>query len=214
MIRETVEAFVDAKMERADISEALYQVSADVGGPALIKRISQRLRKAVEAMLQTAQISNRHRTNSRSISCLQPWRARCFPCWNLDHLRPQSPSRESNSCYFASHTWRPRRRSAFIALKVVPRKSSATSGECPISPPASQTRGGGLGRRLRTVSTPSNPIDWRYAASYTSSTECIPPKSLQSAVSSTTRWDTDSIQAGIECGILGIRRNDEREAWH
>jgi tetracycline repressor-like protein len=49
-----VEAFVDAKMERADISVALYRISADVGGPALIKRISQRSRKAVEAMLQTA----------------------------------------------------------------------------------------------------------------------------------------------------------------
>ena len=55
MMREMVEAFVDAKMDRADISVALYQVSADVGGPALLKRISQRSRKAVEAMLQTAQ---------------------------------------------------------------------------------------------------------------------------------------------------------------
>jgi AcrR family transcriptional regulator len=54
MIRDMVEAFVDAKMERADISVALYRVSADVGGPTLIKRISQRSRKAVEAMLQTA----------------------------------------------------------------------------------------------------------------------------------------------------------------
>jgi AcrR family transcriptional regulator len=54
MIREMVEAFVDAKMERADISVALYRVSANIGGPALIKRISQRLRKAVETMLQTA----------------------------------------------------------------------------------------------------------------------------------------------------------------
>lgn|SRR5580700_4384406 len=54
MIREMVEAFVDAKMERADISVALYRVSAEVGGPALIKRISQRSRRAVEAMLQTA----------------------------------------------------------------------------------------------------------------------------------------------------------------
>jgi AcrR family transcriptional regulator len=54
MIRDMVEAYVDAKMERADISVALYRVSADVGGPELIKRISQRLRKAVEAMLQTA----------------------------------------------------------------------------------------------------------------------------------------------------------------
>ena len=54
MIREMVEAFVDAKMDRADISVALYQVAADAGGPALLKRISQRSRKAVEAMLQTA----------------------------------------------------------------------------------------------------------------------------------------------------------------
>jgi AcrR family transcriptional regulator len=54
MIKEMVEAFVDAKMERADVSVALYRVSADVGGPTLIKRISQRSRKAVEAMLQTA----------------------------------------------------------------------------------------------------------------------------------------------------------------
>ena len=54
MIKEMVEAFVDAKMERADISVALYRVSAELGGPALIKQITQRLRKAVEAMLQTA----------------------------------------------------------------------------------------------------------------------------------------------------------------
>ena len=54
MIREMVEAFVDAKMDRADISVALYQVSADVGGPALLKRVSQRSRKAVERMLETA----------------------------------------------------------------------------------------------------------------------------------------------------------------
>lgn len=54
MIQEMVEAFVDAKMERADISVALYRISADVGGPALAKRVNQRLRKAVEAMLETA----------------------------------------------------------------------------------------------------------------------------------------------------------------
>ena len=54
MIQEMVEAFVDAKMERADISVALYKVASGVGGPALIKRINQRSRKALEAMLQTA----------------------------------------------------------------------------------------------------------------------------------------------------------------
>src|SRR6476660_1353257 len=33
MIRKVVEAFVDAKMERSDIAVALYQISANVGGP-------------------------------------------------------------------------------------------------------------------------------------------------------------------------------------
>jgi AcrR family transcriptional regulator len=54
MIREMVEAFVDAKMDRADVSVALYQVAVDVGGPALVKRINQRSRETVEAMLETA----------------------------------------------------------------------------------------------------------------------------------------------------------------
>jgi AcrR family transcriptional regulator len=54
MIRQVVEAFVDAKMKRSDISMALYRVSADVGGAALVKRATQRSRKAIEAMLQTA----------------------------------------------------------------------------------------------------------------------------------------------------------------
>jgi AcrR family transcriptional regulator len=54
MIKEMVEAFVDAKMARADISVALYRVAGDVGGTALVKRVSQRLRKAVGEMLQTA----------------------------------------------------------------------------------------------------------------------------------------------------------------
>jgi len=54
MIKQVVEVFVDVKMDRADISVALYQVAADVGGPALVKRAGQRMRKALEAMLQTA----------------------------------------------------------------------------------------------------------------------------------------------------------------
>ena len=54
MTKEMVEAFVDAKMERADISVALYRVAADVGGPTLVKRVNQRTRKAVEATLETA----------------------------------------------------------------------------------------------------------------------------------------------------------------
>jgi AcrR family transcriptional regulator len=54
MIRAVVEAFVDAKMERIDVSLALYQFAADVGGPALARRVGQRSRKALESMLQTA----------------------------------------------------------------------------------------------------------------------------------------------------------------
>ena len=54
MIRRVVEAFVDVKMQRADISVALYKVAPDVGGPALVKQTGQRLRKAIEAMLVTA----------------------------------------------------------------------------------------------------------------------------------------------------------------
>jgi len=41
-------------MERIDISRALYQFAADVGGPALVKRVGLRSRKALEGMLQTA----------------------------------------------------------------------------------------------------------------------------------------------------------------
>jgi len=54
MIRQVVEAFVDVKMQRADISVALYKVAPDVGGPVLVKQTGQRLRKAVESMLMTA----------------------------------------------------------------------------------------------------------------------------------------------------------------
>jgi AcrR family transcriptional regulator len=52
MIKRVVEVLVDAKMDRADISVALYQVAP--GGPALVKRAGQRMRKALEAMLHTA----------------------------------------------------------------------------------------------------------------------------------------------------------------
>lgn len=54
MMQQVVEAFVDAKMERSDISAALYRVAANVDGPAVVKRSVQRTRKALDAMLQTA----------------------------------------------------------------------------------------------------------------------------------------------------------------
>ncbi len=54
MVKDVVEAFVDAKMRRTDISTALYQIASDVGGPMLVKRTAQRSRKALAAMLRTA----------------------------------------------------------------------------------------------------------------------------------------------------------------
>jgi AcrR family transcriptional regulator len=54
MITAVVEAFVDAKMARIDTSVALYQIAAGIGGPALVKRVGQRSRKALEAALRTA----------------------------------------------------------------------------------------------------------------------------------------------------------------
>jgi AcrR family transcriptional regulator len=54
MIRTIVEAFLAAKLERTDISQALYHYAADVGGPALAKRVGLRSRKALEAVLHTA----------------------------------------------------------------------------------------------------------------------------------------------------------------
>jgi AcrR family transcriptional regulator len=54
MVQAVVEAFVDAKMERPDISAALYRIAADIGGPVLVQRTGERSRQALEAMLRTA----------------------------------------------------------------------------------------------------------------------------------------------------------------
>src|SRR5215469_15908131 len=54
MIPELVEAYVNIKMDRADISVALYKIVPDVGGHAVVERLSRRLRRAIDAMLQTA----------------------------------------------------------------------------------------------------------------------------------------------------------------
>jgi AcrR family transcriptional regulator len=54
MIRQLVEAYVTVKMDRADISVALYKVAPAIGGAALVERVGRRLRKGIEAMLQTA----------------------------------------------------------------------------------------------------------------------------------------------------------------
>jgi AcrR family transcriptional regulator len=63
MMREMVEAFVDVKIERADISVALYRVSAEIGGPELMKEVSQRLHRAIERMIRTAPDLQSHPDN-------------------------------------------------------------------------------------------------------------------------------------------------------
>ncbi|MGA7808914.1 TetR/AcrR family transcriptional regulator [Bradyrhizobium sp.] len=54
MVKQVVEAFVDVKMQRADISAALYRIAADIDGPALIQRAALRMQKAFAAALRTA----------------------------------------------------------------------------------------------------------------------------------------------------------------
>ena len=95
MIREMVEAFVDANMDRADISVALHQVAADVGGP-LIKRINQRSRKTVEAMLETASdIKSPPDKFAIDLMLSATGGRRCVPCWRLDHRRRRPAKREA-----------------------------------------------------------------------------------------------------------------------
>jgi len=53
MIKEVVETFVNAKIARADISVALYRIAPDVGGQAL-ERVTQRMRRAIVRMLESA----------------------------------------------------------------------------------------------------------------------------------------------------------------
>jgi len=54
MVRTVVEAFVDAKMERPDISVALYQIAAGVGGDTLVDRNRRRWQKTMEEVVGTA----------------------------------------------------------------------------------------------------------------------------------------------------------------
>ena len=61
MIESVVEAFVDAKMERSDISMALYATAVGVQERALVNRAGKRARDAIASMLATvpeAQLSD------------------------------------------------------------------------------------------------------------------------------------------------------------
>ena len=54
MIESVVEAFVDAKMERSDISMALYATAVGVQEGALVNKAGKRARAAMASMLATA----------------------------------------------------------------------------------------------------------------------------------------------------------------
>jgi AcrR family transcriptional regulator len=54
MCETIVNAFIDAKTERADLSRALYLPAAVAGGAAIVKVQSDRVGNAVAAMLETA----------------------------------------------------------------------------------------------------------------------------------------------------------------
>jgi AcrR family transcriptional regulator len=54
LARDVVEAFVDAKLARTDISTALYRIAAQVGGPTLVAGTQRRLKGTVMEAFRTA----------------------------------------------------------------------------------------------------------------------------------------------------------------
>lgn len=54
VVQYAVEAYVDAKMARRDVSIALYRIAAEIDGPAVAQRSLQRSARALERALQTA----------------------------------------------------------------------------------------------------------------------------------------------------------------
>lgn len=54
VVQYAVEAYVDAKMARRDISTALYRIAAEIDGPAVARRSLHRSAKALERTLQAA----------------------------------------------------------------------------------------------------------------------------------------------------------------
>jgi AcrR family transcriptional regulator len=53
MVNRVVDAFIDAKMRRVDLSLALYAISGELNGPALVQKITKRLNNAFVEMLNT-----------------------------------------------------------------------------------------------------------------------------------------------------------------
>ena len=54
MVHHVISRFIDAKMERTDISMALYRISAELGGATIVRSVGERSNRAIEKMLLTA----------------------------------------------------------------------------------------------------------------------------------------------------------------
>jgi AcrR family transcriptional regulator len=54
MVNAVVQAFLDAKLERKDVSVALYGVTTESGAEAVAAKLTKRARNAMSAMLKTA----------------------------------------------------------------------------------------------------------------------------------------------------------------
>jgi AcrR family transcriptional regulator len=67
MCETIVNAFIDAKTERADLSRALYLPAAVAGGAAIVKAQSDRVGNAVAAMLETASDASFEQTKLLSL---------------------------------------------------------------------------------------------------------------------------------------------------
>ena len=53
MVKHVIEAFVDAKMERTDVSMALYKIAAELGGVKVVRSVGERSHRTIEQMLMT-----------------------------------------------------------------------------------------------------------------------------------------------------------------
>jgi hypothetical protein len=70
MVDALVRAFVDAKMERADISMALFAVATGREEVALVRKVGQRAQRALTSMLSTA--SDAHKDGALGATAARP----------------------------------------------------------------------------------------------------------------------------------------------
>jgi hypothetical protein len=75
MIESVVEAFVDTKMERSDISMALYATAFGVPERALANKVGKRAQAALVSMLATAPNTKLADLRSQVLCLFQRWGA-------------------------------------------------------------------------------------------------------------------------------------------